>query len=55
MGRTSAYCTDAALAIVVKVSPVESETRCRWKKLGKPLVMRFVIPTGETVENHPSY
>src|SRR5438270_6158959 len=32
MGEIVAYCAAAARATVMSVSPVESETRCRWKK-----------------------
>src|SRR5690242_424826 len=32
-GETVMYCAAAARDTVISVSPVESDTRCRWKKL----------------------
>src|SRR5262245_2656534 len=40
MGEIVAYCAAAARATVMSVSPVESDTRCRWKK---PL-LRWIMP-----------
>jgi hypothetical protein len=39
MARMLGYCTVTALAMVVKVSPVASEIRWRWKNFGLVVAM----------------